>query len=77
LLVTLEDIINNKTDKELEAYLPTALNIAKKLKFKAYNGDEVNGDLIVDSLDDDLVSKIKAKAGKLGFIGNKSSAVYK
>ena len=77
LLVTLEDLVNNKTEKELEAYLPTALNIAKKLRFKAYNGDEVNGDLLVDKIDDELLSKIKAKAGKLGFVGNKSSAVYK
>lgn len=77
LLVTLEDLVNNKTEKELEAYLPTALSIAKKLRFKAYNGDEVNGDLLVDKIDDELLSKIKAKAGKLGFVGNKSSAVYK
>lgn len=77
LLVTLEDLVNHKTEKELEAYLPTALSIAKKLRFKAYNGDEVNGDLMVDNIDNELMSKIKAKAGKLGFVGNKSSAVYK
>lgn len=76
LLATIEDIVINKTDKDLEAYLPTAINIAKKFAFKAYNQDEINGDLIVDRLDDDLIRKIKAKAGKLGFVGNKSSQAY-
>lgn len=76
LLSTIEDLVINKTDKDLEAYLPTAINIAKKFSFKAYNQDEVNGDLIVDKLDDDLIQKIKAKAGKLGFVGNKSSQAY-
>jgi hypothetical protein len=55
-----------------------------KLNFRAYNGEEINGDLIVPQLTDDILTKIKKKDAEkkkgpnIGFIGNKqNSLAYK
>ena len=66
----------NGSEEDLSAFWPTALNILKKINFRVYNKDEINGDLITPSLNDDLLAKIKNKKGKIGFIGDKKSATY-
>lgn len=67
-----------------QAFIPSAMNIMSKLNFRAYNGEEINGDLIVPQLTDDILTKIKKKAVEkkkgpnIGFIGNKqNSLAYK
>lgn len=81
------DSIRDTLDQGNEAsqvFIPTALNIMSKLNFRVYNGEEINGDLIVPQLSDDILIKIKKKAAQkkkgpnIGFIGNKqNSLAYK
>ena len=75
LLDTIQDKMEG-SEEDLAAFWPTALNILSKIKFKVYNKEEINGDLIVPTLDEFLLKKIANKKGKIGFIGDKSSATY-
>lgn len=67
----------NASDADYEGFFTTAENIAKKFNFRLFNGDELNGDMITQGLDDATMSKIKAAmdAGKsVAFIGDQGSA---
>jgi hypothetical protein len=75
LLDTIQDKMEG-SEQDLAAFWPTALNILSKIKFKVYNKEEINGDLIVPTLDEDLLKKIALKKGKIGFVGDKNSATY-
>ena len=83
LIDSIKDTLD-QGDEASQAFIPNALNIMSKLNFRVYNGEEINGDLIVPQLSDDILIKIKKKAAQkkkgpnIGFIGNKqNSLAYK
>lgn len=51
-------------------------DIFKSFRLKYYNKETFNGDLITDSIDDDLLNKIP-KDATIGFIGDNTSPEYK
>jgi hypothetical protein len=55
LLEDIVDYIDNHELSEFESQYIIAKDAVSKLNFRVYNGDEINGDLLTDSLSDDLV----------------------
>ena len=68
-------LYDSQTD--YEAFFATVQNLLPKFKFKAYTGSELNGDLIVPSLNDNTIAQLKAgiDSGKtIAFVGQNTSA---
>lgn len=63
-----------KTKAELKLYYEQLIQDLDKLRFKVYNHEELNGDLITSSLSDELIEKLRGKT--IGFIGEQSSPYY-
>lgn len=65
---------DNMSKQDWDNYLNTLKNLISKIQFHYYNTDQLTGDLITNTIDQDTLSKIK---GTIGFIGSEDSAYYK
>nr|DAF63667.1 MAG TPA: Helicase [Podoviridae sp. ctz6O13] len=76
----LDLVIKSRLDDTVQDYkalFPTLENMYSVLNFRVYNGTELNGDMITQSIDDGTIAKLKeaVNAGKsIAFIGDDNSA---
>lgn len=69
----LDNFVNLSTE-DWEEYVPNIKAFVSKIQFHYFNGDQLTGELITSTLNDDIISKL---AGSVGFIGKSDSAYYK
>ena len=85
VLDTVNENVLKLSSDELKQFWPRVLNTISKFNFKVYNHEELNGDLITTTLDDELINKLKVEKtidengttkkipSTVGFVGSKSS----
>ena len=68
------DNIETMSTEDWKSYEDTLNSIIPKIEFHYYNQDSLAGELITNTLSNDIISKL---TGTIGFIGNSSSTNYK
>lgn len=69
----LDNFVNLSTE-DWKNYVPNLKAFISKIQFHYFNGDQLTGELITSTLNDDITSKL---TGSIGFIGKSDSAYYK
>lgn len=69
----LDNFVNLSTE-DWKKYVPNLKAFISKIQFHYFNGDQLTGELITSTLNDDITSKL---TGSIGFIGKEDSAYYK
>ena len=69
----LDNFVNLSTE-DWKNYVPNLKAFISKIQFHYFNGDQLTGELITSTLNDDIISKL---TGSIGFIGKSDSAYYK
>lgn len=69
----LDNFVNLSTE-DWKNYVSNLKAFISKIQFHYFNGDQLTGELITSTLNDDITSKL---TGSIGFIGKSDSAYYK
>lgn len=69
----LDNFVNLSTE-DWKNYVTNLKAFISKIQFHYFNGDQLTGELITSTLNDDITSKL---TGSIGFIGKSDSAYYK